>query len=536
MAEAALTEAWLERLESEGIRAMAIAAKTPGGVARLHEALEALANERRSRRAIVLGIPNAGKSTVINAIVGKKVARAEDRAGVTRAAQWFRVTPNLELMDTAGILVPKIDTPEAQWKLALVGAVPRARYDPEDLVTRFTRWAASERPAANVPDLATFAQSRGFVRRGNLVDTHNAATAFLKDFGEGRFGRDNARGAGMNEQQHKRRLARERERRRLVRLHAYERAARERGFELIGGIDEVGRGPLAGPVVAACVVANGPLMLRGLNDSKRVQPEKRRELAETIKARAFAWAIGEASVDEIERLNIYHASILAMERALAALAAIPQYLLTDAIRIRSFAGEQLPVIKGDAKCATVAAASIVAKVHRDGLLARPRRALPAVRFCRAQGLRNRTAHRRAARVRSLRTPSPALPQRTRELELVRRLRLVNARSQLGKAGEDSAAAHLQSLGYRIVKRNLRGPGGEIDIVAWDGEILAFVEVKARDSRRFGSALAAVDARKRKRLRALAADFLQVFAPHAKARFDVLTVERGSLALHRNAFT
>lgn len=172
----------------------------------------------------------------------------------------------------------------------------------------------------------------------------------------------------MNEQQRKRRLARERERRRLVRLHAYERAAQERGFLLIGGIDEVGRGPLAGPVVAACVVADGPLMLTGLNDSKRVQPEKRRELAETIKARAIAWAIGEASVEEIERLNIYHASILAMERALSALATAPHYLLTDAVRIRSFAGEQLPVIKGDAKCATVAAASIVAKVHRDGLL------------------------------------------------------------------------------------------------------------------------------------------------------------------------
>jgi ribonuclease HII len=172
----------------------------------------------------------------------------------------------------------------------------------------------------------------------------------------------------MNEAQRKRRLARERERRRLVRLHLYERAARERGFELIGGIDEVGRGPLAGPVVAACVVADGPLMLKGLNDSKRVQPEKRRELAETIKSHVVAWAIGEASVAEIERLNIYHASILAMERALAALVAVPHYLLTDAVRIRSFAGEQLPVIKGDAKCATVAAASIVAKVHRDGLL------------------------------------------------------------------------------------------------------------------------------------------------------------------------
>ncbi|MBV8152189.1 MAG: ribonuclease HII [Candidatus Eremiobacteraeota bacterium] len=166
----------------------------------------------------------------------------------------------------------------------------------------------------------------------------------------------------------KRRNARERERRRLVRLHRFEQAARGRGFSLIGGIDEVGRGPLAGPVVAACVVTDGPLMLRGLDDSKRVRPELRIELSEEIKSRAVAWAVGEATVGEIERINIYYASILAMERALAALSLVPEYLLTDAVRIRSFAGEQLPVIKGDAKCATVAAASIVAKVHRDRLL------------------------------------------------------------------------------------------------------------------------------------------------------------------------
>ena len=167
---------------------------------------------------------------------------------------------------------------------------------------------------------------------------------------------------------HKRRLARERERRRLVRLHVNEREALGRGFRLIGGIDEVGRGPLAGPVVAACVVTDGPLMLTGLDDSKKVPPERREALAGIIRSRAVAWAVGEASVAEIERYNIYWASILAMERALAALAAQPAYLLTDAVRIRSFGGEQLPVIKGDAKCATVAAASILAKVHRDALL------------------------------------------------------------------------------------------------------------------------------------------------------------------------
>ncbi|HTW86201.1 MAG TPA: ribonuclease HII [Candidatus Sulfotelmatobacter sp.] len=174
--------------------------------------------------------------------------------------------------------------------------------------------------------------------------------------------------ASAEEARRKRRNAVARERRRLERLHAYEQRAWANGHRLVGGIDEVGRGPLAGPVVAACVVTDGPLHLRGLNDSKQVLPELRAELAIEIKAKAITWAIGEASVLEINRLNIYWASVLAMERALAALSFAPEYLLTDAVRIKSWTGLQEPVIKGDAKCATVAAASILAKVHRDGLL------------------------------------------------------------------------------------------------------------------------------------------------------------------------
>lgn len=108
-------------------------------------------------------------------------------------------------------------------------------------------------------------------------------------------------------------------------------------------------------------------------------------------------------------------------------------------------------------------------------------------------------------------------------------------SDLGAAGEDAASAYLQSIGYRIVTRNLRGPGGEIDIVARDGETIVFVEVKARTSRRFGSALGAVDARKRARLRSVAADYLQFVAPNARARFDVLTFEGATPRLYRNAF-
>jgi ribonuclease HII len=172
----------------------------------------------------------------------------------------------------------------------------------------------------------------------------------------------------MNERARKARNAYERERRRLHRLHRIENAARTRGFTLIGGIDEVGRGPLAGPVVAACVLLREPLLLHGLNDSKLVRPELRVELAEEIKTRAVAWAIGEATVAEIDRVNIYWASVLAMERAIAALSSRPDYLITDAVRIRAFEGPQEPIIKGDARCACVAAASIVAKVHRDRLL------------------------------------------------------------------------------------------------------------------------------------------------------------------------
>src|SRR5580658_8497117 len=134
----------------------------------------------------------------------------------------------------------------------------------------------------------------------------------------------------MTLKQRKAKTTYERERRRLHRLHRFEYAARERGFSLVGGIDEVGRGPLAGPVVAACVVAAEPLLIKGLNDSKQVRPETRVAIAEIVKVRATAWAVGSACVAEIDRMNIYWASILAMERAIASLESSPQYLITDA--------------------------------------------------------------------------------------------------------------------------------------------------------------------------------------------------------------
>jgi putative endonuclease len=113
--------------------------------------------------------------------------------------------------------------------------------------------------------------------------------------------------------------------------------------------------------------------------------------------------------------------------------------------------------------------------------------------------------------------------------------LPSANGGKGRRGEDRAAAFLEAAGYRVVRRNLRLPGGEIDMVCRDGEVVVFVEVKARWSGRFGRALSAVDARKRDRLRRLAADYVQIVAPNAPIRFDVVAMDGDRIALHRNAF-
>ena len=105
----------------------------------------------------------------------------------------------------------------------------------------------------------------------------------------------------------------------------------------------------------------------------------------------------------------------------------------------------------------------------------------------------------------------------------------------GRSGEDLAAAFLLRAGYRIVARNVRLPGGEIDLVCVEGGALVFVEVKRRDGRRFGSALSAVDGRKRRKLRLIASDYAQIVAPTATIRFDIVTIDGNRIAVHRNAF-
>jgi len=158
-----------------------------------------------------------------------------------------------------------------------------------------------------------------------------------------------------------------RERERLAGLLALRDEMAARGVTGIAGVDEVGVGPLAGPVVAAAVVLPDHVELVGLDDSKRVRRPLRESLAEQIRALSLGVGIGEVAVEEIDRMGIYHAALEAMRRAVAQLSERVEvgHLLVDARRVPGVEIPQTPIVKGDQKDASIAAASIVAKVHRD---------------------------------------------------------------------------------------------------------------------------------------------------------------------------
>ena len=141
------------------------------------------------------------------------------------------------------------------------------------------------------------------------------------------------------------------------------------GLTLVAGVDEAGMAPLAGPVVAGAVILPQNYKLRGLNDSKKILDEERRaELAAQIKQDAICWSVGFAAVEEIDKINIYHAGLLAMQRALHGLSCAPQFVLVDARRIPHCAVPQRGIIHGDALSASIAAASIIAKTTRDAFM------------------------------------------------------------------------------------------------------------------------------------------------------------------------
>jgi ribonuclease HII len=179
------------------------------------------------------------------------------------------------------------------------------------------------------------------------------------------------------------------ERRRLARLFARRERLRGAGARFVAGVDEVGVGPLAGPVVAAAVVLGDDVDLPGLDDSKCLTAAMRERLAREIRERAVAWAVAEVEAAEVDRLNVYRAALEAMRRAVLGLAVVPDHLLVDARRIPGVDPPQTALVDGDACDGSIAAASIVAKVHRDALMQRLDRRFPGYGFARHKGYATR---------------------------------------------------------------------------------------------------------------------------------------------------
>ncbi len=153
-----------------------------------------------------------------------------------------------------------------------------------------------------------------------------------------------------------------------VNMWLYEQELFDRGITLVCGVDEAGRGPLAGPVCAAAVILPPNLEIPGLNDSKKLTDKRRRELMPIIQQQAIAWGIGMASHEEIDEINILQATFLAMERALADLQVKPEFALIDGNREKDFGLPVKTIVKGDSLSANIAAASVLAKVTRDDLM------------------------------------------------------------------------------------------------------------------------------------------------------------------------
>ena len=167
--------------------------------------------------------------------------------------------------------------------------------------------------------------------------------------------------------------------------YAWERRAEERGITPVCGIDEAGRGPLAGPVCAAAVILPLDCEIEGLNDSKKLSEKKREALFPVIQEKAISWGIGWASAEEIDTYNILQATFLAMQRACENLSVKPAWALVDGNRMPPLQIPGETVVKGDAQCASIAAASLLAKVSRDRLLREWDELYPAYGFSKHKG-------------------------------------------------------------------------------------------------------------------------------------------------------
>jgi len=283
----------------------------------------------------------------------------------------------------------------------------------------------------------------------------------------------------------------------------------------VAGMDEAGRGPLAGPVVAACVIMPMEDPIDGVNDSKKLTAKRRDALYSEITGRAIAWGVGIVDEQTIDRINILQATKQAMEMAYANMVKqCPNcaVLLVDSVKGLSIPVRIVSMDKGDATSYHIAAASIIAKVTRDRMMETYAQQYPEYGFERHMG------YGTAQHLQALAQHGPcAIHRRT----FLKNLKADAAAT--GKAGEDWAQLYLAARGYTVAEANYKTREGEIDIIARKDQNVVFVEVKTRKSNTRTMPREAVDAAKQAKIIKAALQYIAGQPEDLQYRFDVLEI-------------
>lgn len=294
-------------------------------------------------------------------------------------------------------------------------------------------------------------------------------------------------------------------------LFAYDESL---GIHCLCGVDEAGRGPLAGPVYAAAVILPRGIVIEGLNDSKKLSEKKREQLFDIITQQAVAYSVASASVEEIDRHNILQATFLAMRRAVDGLAVRPELCLVDGNRNPELGIHTRLIVKGDATSACIAAASVLAKVSRDRYMLELAKQYPQYQFEKHKG------YGTALHCELIGKYGVSEVHRK---SFMGKILARKDQPDRGRIGEQAVAEELTKRGYQILDRNYHSRYGEIDIIAAQNGFLAFVEVKARSPHTKGAPAEAVSASKRKKLIQTALLYLQETNSRLQPRFDVAEV-------------
>lgn len=303
----------------------------------------------------------------------------------------------------------------------------------------------------------------------------------------------------------------------------FETELHRQGYVRVAGLDEVGRGCLAGPAAAGAVIlpANPSQEVFALaRDSKQLSAAQREEAYEAITRSALSYAVGWVTPAEIDQIGIAAGVRRAMRRALAKLNPPATYLLIDAFPLPSSGLPQKSIIRGDSKSLSIASASIVAKVERDRYM------VSLAKRYQSYGFEAHKGYGTRRHLDSIAELGPCHAHRMSFAPVKREMHRIQPQSPsaIGRWAESFVAAALEERGMRIVGRNFRTRFGEVDLIAADGGTLCFVEVRARRSSGFGAASETVTASKARRVIAASQEYLQQNARWRHWRIDVAAVE------------